>query len=166
MTGLYEEVADGPGGRMSLLKEMAPQAKMIGILWDAQTWPEQAGTESAREAENAVFAAGARATIVAVRGRDDLQRAFSVLSEAQVDGLLVLQSPVFFFQAKKIGELAAEAGHLPPFIRRPTMSRLAGSRRWAAILRITTGSRAAISDGYSKARTPQTCRSCARREPF
>jgi putative ABC transport system substrate-binding protein len=109
MTGLYEEVADGPGGRMSLLKEMAPQAKMIGILWDAQTWPEQAGTESAREAENAVLAAGARATIVAVRGRDDLQRAFSVLSEAQVDGLLVLQSPVFFFQAKKIGELAAEA---------------------------------------------------------
>ena len=46
---------------------------------------------------------------MAVRGPDDLERAFSSLKEAQVDGLLVEQSPVFIFQAKKLAELAAEA---------------------------------------------------------
>ena len=38
MTGVYEEVPDGASRRMSLLKEMAPQAKKIGILRDAESW--------------------------------------------------------------------------------------------------------------------------------
>ena len=46
---------------------------------------------------------------MAVRGPDDLERAFSSLKEAQVDGLLVEQSPVFIFQAKTLAELAADA---------------------------------------------------------
>ena len=63
----------------------------------------------ARESEKAILAAGARAVIVAVRGQDDLERAFSVLNQAQVDGLLVEQGPVFIFQAKKLADLAAGA---------------------------------------------------------
>jgi DNA-binding LacI/PurR family transcriptional regulator len=81
---------------MALLKEMVPQAKTIGILWDAHAWGERVGGEMARRTEKAVLAAGARAEIVAVRGPDDLERAFSLLKQAQVDGLLVEQSPVYF----------------------------------------------------------------------
>jgi putative ABC transport system substrate-binding protein len=51
----------------------------------------------------------AQAVIVAVRGPDDLERAFSSLKQAQVDGLVVEESPVFIFQAKKLAELAAGA---------------------------------------------------------
>jgi putative tryptophan/tyrosine transport system substrate-binding protein len=109
ITGLYEELPDFQSKRMALLKEMVPQAKTIGILWDAHSWGERVGSEMARRAEKAVLAAGARAEIVAVRGPDDLERAFSLLKQALVDGLLVEQSPVFIFQAKKLGELAAEA---------------------------------------------------------
>ena len=47
--------------------------------------------------------------IVAVRGPDDLERAFSVLKQARVDGLLVEAGPVFVFQAKKLADLAAGA---------------------------------------------------------
>ena len=46
---------------------------------------------------------------MAVRGPDDLERAFSLLKQAQVDGSLVEQGPTFIFQAKKLAELAAEA---------------------------------------------------------
>jgi|tagenome__1003787_1003787.scaffolds.fasta_scaffold20571072_1 putative ABC transport system substrate-binding protein len=109
ITGVYEELPDFQSKRMALLKEMVPQAKTIGILWDAYSWGERVGSEMARRAEQAVLAAGARAEIVAVRGPDDLERAFSLLKHAQVDGLLLEQSPVFIFQAKKLAELAAEA---------------------------------------------------------
>ena len=109
ITGLYEERPDFPSKRIALLKEMVPQAKTIGILWDAHSWAEPVGSEMARETEKAVLAAGARAVIVAVKGSDDLERAFSLLKQAQVDGLVVEQGPVFIFQAKKLAELAAGA---------------------------------------------------------
>ena len=63
----------------------------------------------ARRTEKAVLAAGARAEVVAVKAPVDLERAFSLLKQAKVDGLLIEQSPVFIFQAKKLAELAAEA---------------------------------------------------------
>ena len=108
-TGVYEELPDFQSKRMALLKEMVPQAITIGILWDAHSWGERVGGEMARRAEKAVLAAGARAEIVAVRGPDDLERAFSLLKQARVDGLLVEQGPVFIYQAKKLAELAAGA---------------------------------------------------------
>jgi putative ABC transport system substrate-binding protein len=109
ITGLYEELPDFQSKRIALLREMVPQAKTIGILWDANAWGERVGSEMARRAEKAVLAAGARSEIVAVRGPDDLERAFSLLKQAQVDGLVVEQGPTFIFHAKKLAELAAEA---------------------------------------------------------
>ena len=109
ITGLYEERPDFPSKRITLLKEMAPQAKTIGILWDALSWAEPVASEMVRETEKAILAAGARAVTVAVRGPDDLERAFSLLKQAQADGLVVEQGPVFIFHAKKLADLAAEA---------------------------------------------------------
>jgi putative ABC transport system substrate-binding protein len=109
LTGVYEELPDFQSKRMALLTEMVPQAKTIGILWDAQSWGERVGSEMARRAEKAVVAAGARAEIVAVSGPDDLERAFSLMKQAQVDGLLIEQGPLFIFHAKKLVELAAKA---------------------------------------------------------
>jgi putative ABC transport system substrate-binding protein len=109
ITGVYEERPDFPSKRIALLREMVPRAKTIGILWDALSWAEPVGSEMARETEKAVLAAGGRAVIVAVKGADDLGRAFSLLKQAQVDGLVVEQGPVFIFQAKKLAELAAGA---------------------------------------------------------
>jgi putative ABC transport system substrate-binding protein len=109
VTGLYEELPNYQSKRVVLLKELVPQAKTIGILWDVHSWGERAGSEMARRTEKAVLAAGARAVIVAVRGPDDLERAISLLKQEQVDGLIVEQGPVFIFHAKKLAELAAEA---------------------------------------------------------
>ena len=124
ITGVYEELLDFQSKRIALLKEMVPQAKTIGILWDAQSWGERAGSEMARRAEKAVLDAGARAVIVAVRGADDLERAFLSLKQAQVDGLLVEQGPVFVFHAKKLAELAA--GAKIPAIYQAALSTQAG----------------------------------------
>ncbi len=107
MTGLTEEAPDLSAKRTALLKEIIPQTKKIGILWDANAFGEQIGLEMARKTEQAVRAAGVQAEIVAVRGSEDLQRAFSSLKQAQVDGLLVEPSPMFFGQAKLMVELAA-----------------------------------------------------------
>lgn len=109
MTGMHEDPPAYLSDRMALFREMGVQLKTIGILWDAETWSEQIGREIARSAESAVGDAGARAVVVAVNGAGDLQRAFSSLKQAQVDGILVAQSPIFYFEAKKLAALAAEA---------------------------------------------------------
>ena len=108
ITGMYEERPDFPSKRIALLKEMVPQAKTIGILWDL-SWPEAVGREMTRETEKAILAAGGRAVIVGVNGPDDLERAFSSLKQAQVDGLVIEQGPLFIFSAKKLADLAAGA---------------------------------------------------------
>jgi len=43
ITGLYEELPDFQSKRMALLKEMVPQAKTIGILWDAHSRESELG---------------------------------------------------------------------------------------------------------------------------
>ena len=53
ITGLYEELPDFQSKRVALLKEMVPQAKTIGILWDVHSWGERVGSEMARRAEKA-----------------------------------------------------------------------------------------------------------------
>jgi len=45
ITGLYEELPDFQSKRVALLKEMVPQAKTIGILWDVHSWGERDGAE-------------------------------------------------------------------------------------------------------------------------
>jgi putative ABC transport system substrate-binding protein len=125
LTGVYEELPDFQSKRMALLTEMVPQAKTIGILWDAHSWGERVGSEMARRAEKAVLAAGARAEIVAVREPDDLERAFSLLKQAQVDGLLIEQGPLFIFQAKKLAELATEA-KIPAIYPSPNYTQAGG----------------------------------------
>jgi len=131
LTGVYEELPDFQSKRMALLTEMVPQAKTIGILWDAHSWGERVGSEMARRAEKAVLAAGARAEIVAVRGPDDLERAFSLLKQAQVDGLLIEQGPLFIFQAKKLAELATEA-KIPAIYPSPNYTQAGGLASFSA----------------------------------
>ena len=53
ISGLYEELPDFQSKRVALLKEMVPQAKTIGILWDAHAWGERVGSEMAQRTEKA-----------------------------------------------------------------------------------------------------------------
>jgi ABC-type uncharacterized transport system substrate-binding protein len=125
MTGLTEEAPDFWAKRIGLLKEIIPQTKKIGILWDANAFGEQVGLEMARKTEQAVQAAGAQAEIVAARGSEDLERAFSSLKQAQVHGLLVEPSPMFFLQAKHMVELAA-ATKIPTIYPWPQFTQAGG----------------------------------------
>jgi putative ABC transport system substrate-binding protein len=164
ISGVWEERADFPSQRLAVLKELVPRAETIGILWDALSWADPVGSEMARETEKAVLAAGGRAMIVAVKGADDLERAFSLLKQAQVDGLVVEQGPVFIFNAKKLADLAA--GAKIPAIYPSSHYNQAGLASLGPDLADNLQHVLATSEGSSKARIPQICRSSAQRKRF
>lgn len=109
LTGITEESPELPGKRAALLKEVVPQAKKVGIVWDPNAYGEKVGMEMVSEAEQAARGLGLEVENVAVRGPADLENAFTTLTHAHVDGLLVEPSPMFFFQAKRMADLAAKS---------------------------------------------------------
>ena len=69
----------------------------------------RAGSEMARRAEKAILTVGARAEIVRVKGPDDLERAFSSLKQAQVDGLFGRTKPDVHFSSQEVGRTGSES---------------------------------------------------------
>jgi putative ABC transport system substrate-binding protein len=67
-----------------------------------------------QEAEDAARILGLNLKLVAVRGPDELDRAFSTIAGERADALLIFPSPMLFTERKRIVELAA--GHRPPIM--------------------------------------------------
>jgi putative ABC transport system substrate-binding protein len=60
------------------------------------------------EAEEAARALGVHLRFVAVRGPDELQKAFSAIGATRADALLVFPSPMLFTERKRIVDLATQ----------------------------------------------------------
>ena len=108
-TGFTEESPELPRQRAALLKELLPQAKKFGIVWDANAFGEKVGREMAFETAQAVRALDAAAETIVVRSPGELENALSSLTQAHVDALLVQPSPMFLVRAKQIVALAAKS---------------------------------------------------------
>jgi putative ABC transport system substrate-binding protein len=108
LTGVTEESPELLGKRVALLKEVVPQVKKIGIVWDADAFGEKVGREMASNTEQVARALGTEAEVIAVRGPADLENAFASLARARVDGLVVERSRMFRSQAARMAELAAK----------------------------------------------------------
>jgi putative ABC transport system substrate-binding protein len=121
LTGVAQESPELPGKRVALLKEVVPQAKKLGIVWDEAFVGEKLGREMAAQVEQAARAIGTEAEVIAVRGPADLENAFASLARARVDGLVAM----FGFQASRIAELAAKH-KIPTIYQGPTFVQAGG----------------------------------------
>jgi putative ABC transport system substrate-binding protein len=105
VTGLADSHSDLVPKRLDLLKQIAPSASRIGILWNssnASTAPQVRIAQAA--------APGLGLSIVPIEvtkpGRDELDRAFDAVGKSRLGGLLVVGDSTLGLQRARIAELS------------------------------------------------------------
>jgi putative tryptophan/tyrosine transport system substrate-binding protein len=110
-TGLADEHAELLAKRLELLKQLAPSASRVGVLWN----PSNASTApQLKTIQAAAPALGISIVPFDVKGprRDDLDRAFTLIEKERIGGLVVLGDSTLGVQRDRIAELSI-ASRLP-----------------------------------------------------
>jgi len=108
VTGLSLLAPKLVGKRVEKLKQAVPGASRVAVLWQPGTLPEHAQKDMSKEAEVAARALGVRLQFVEARGPADFDRAFSEMTKARADALLVLSSLMFSYERRRLVDLAAK----------------------------------------------------------
>lgn len=88
--------------RIELLREALPHIRKLAIMFNPVSSAEADSLRIARESAESV---GLQAHSAAVSAPEELERAFSDISHANADALLVVGSTMLFAHRKRIGEL-------------------------------------------------------------
>ncbi len=87
VTGINDPAATLSAKRLEILKEVVPSAKRIAVLWNAAS---NAMTLRYKEVERAAHAMGMTVDPLGVREPDDFEFAFSAMTQARPDALMML----------------------------------------------------------------------------
>jgi putative ABC transport system substrate-binding protein len=98
--------------RMGLLNEAIPTVSRIAALWHPDAYGKRTMEGLLKETEDSARALGWQLQLVAANAPADLDSAFSAMTGASADALVVLNSPMFYGEHKHIVELATKS-HLP-----------------------------------------------------
>lgn len=110
VTGLSMSVDQKLGGKLlEILKEAVPTVSRVAVLWNPLTAPH---TAMMKETEFAARALRVALHPVSARRPDDLDGAFTAMSRARADGLVVFSDPIFVSARVRIVDLARK-GRLP-----------------------------------------------------
>ena len=99
----------GPGlvpKRVELLKEVVPTASRMAALWQPGAYGDR--TSMLKETEVATQSLSVHLQLVEAPGPNDFDRAFSAMTSAHAGALIVLPSPMFYGQYKRIVDLATK----------------------------------------------------------
>jgi putative tryptophan/tyrosine transport system substrate-binding protein len=100
MTSINSELA---GKRLELLRNVAPRASRIAILWDERNLASRLAVD---ETEAAAKPAGLTIHRVPVRGPAGLEAEFATVVRSRAGALIIVASPMFFPHRKRLAELA------------------------------------------------------------
>ena len=95
------------GKSMELLKEAVPGVNPVAILWQPTAFAAPQGKALLKAAEVAAQTLGVRLQVVEARGPDDFERAFTEMTRARANALVVLTSATFPVARRSLVELAA-----------------------------------------------------------
>jgi putative ABC transport system substrate-binding protein len=98
--------------RMGLLKEAIPTISRVAVLWHPGAYGKRTMERLLNETKSAALALGWQVQLVAAKNPGDLDNAFSAITSERPDALVVLNSPMFYAEHKRIVDLAAKS-HLP-----------------------------------------------------
>jgi len=99
----------GPGlvpKRVGLLKEVVPAASHVAALWQPGAYGDRTMRDMLKEIEVAAQALSVRLQLVEARDPNDFDRAFSTMTRERARALIVLPSPMFYGEYKRIVDLA------------------------------------------------------------
>ena len=105
VTGVTYINSELAGKRLELLRNIAPRASRIGILWDERDAGSRLGVD---ETEAAAKTAGLTIHSVSVSSAAGLEAAFDTVVLARAGGLMVVSSSRLFAYRKRIAELAVK----------------------------------------------------------
>jgi putative ABC transport system substrate-binding protein len=103
ITGLSNVGPELSGKKLELLKEIAPKASRVAILWNPASEVEPLVV---RDLMTAAPALGVELQSVEVRSPDDFSAAFATLSASRVHALLALGNPINFWGRQLIADFA------------------------------------------------------------
>jgi putative ABC transport system substrate-binding protein len=109
-TGLFLDLPELGGKQIELLKEVVPRLSTAGTLWDSAI-----GEAQFRATQTAAQAVGVTLHSLPIRGPDDFKDAFDRAAREQIDGVVILSSPLILERRSQIVEWAIKA-------RLPTIS--------------------------------------------
>jgi putative tryptophan/tyrosine transport system substrate-binding protein len=91
---------------VELLKQAVPGIRRVALLHKPDAAPARTISKSINAAERAAQALGLRLQVVEARHPQDFDRAFSDMSKAHAEALVVLATPVFATEARRLADLA------------------------------------------------------------
>ena len=94
--------------RLELLKQAVPRVSRVAALWHPGAFGERTNRDMLKETEAAARTLGVQLQLVAVRGPDELDGAFSTMTRARADALIVFPSTMLFSERRRIVDLAAK----------------------------------------------------------
>jgi putative ABC transport system substrate-binding protein len=106
ITGLTNIAPELSGKRLELLKEAVPRASRIAVLWNPVI---QQRIIEFKEAQAAARALGLQLQSVEARAANDLEPAFSAMTEGRANAFIVLGDAMFNANRPRILDLAAKS---------------------------------------------------------
>ncbi len=108
VTGLSVLGPELVGKRLELLKQAVPGVNRVAVLWQPGAFGERTEKNLLKDAEVAARALGVQLQFVEARGPADLQRAFSDMTKARADALIVVGSAMLLDERRRLVDLAAK----------------------------------------------------------
>jgi ABC-type uncharacterized transport system substrate-binding protein len=108
ITGLANLQPELIGKGLELLKQTVSRINHVAFLWQPDVLPEPARRDILQRADVAAKAARVRLQFVEVRGSEEFDRAFSDMTRARIDALIVWGGVLFIGERRRIVELAAK----------------------------------------------------------
>jgi putative ABC transport system substrate-binding protein len=101
LTGWFLDLPELGGKQIELLKEAVPTLSRLAVLWDSTI-----GTVQFRATEAAARMARVVLQSLPIQRLEDFQGAFDLAARQQVEGMVVLSSPLILNQRSQIADLA------------------------------------------------------------
>ncbi len=109
VTGLEALSVELSGKRLEFLKQIAPRASRVAVLWNPDN---PAGILGYRETEKVAAQIKVTLLSVPVRTRDEIEPAFATMSQQRAEAMVVVTDPLTWVGRRPIIALAAQH-HLP-----------------------------------------------------
>ena len=106
VTGLSRQTTDLVGKTLQLLKEAAPGATRVAVLW---TSTEPSGAQHVELASSAAKTLGMQLVPVEAKGADELEAAFASFATQRANALLVPPTSLLYVHLQRIAHLALQA---------------------------------------------------------
>ncbi len=109
VTGLSVMTVELSAKRLQLLKEALPRLTRVTVLWNPDTLSTAAQQKIAEDLKAAAHSLSFELSFVSARTPEEIGPAFSAVSRAHAQALLVIESPLFFVHRTTLTNLASMA---------------------------------------------------------